>query len=311
MDLKNTPYGKPAYLERLYWRKQVKKGELPIIDTICIWTDICGFGNELANAGMNLQDFINNGMHEALELLHDKFTSPGHFIYEKNPTPKEKDTYDRAIIINDGVAKVIDVLDGNIYSHSISRYLADIIIRHWQVLNCLHERYNGKLGLRTVISSGQRMQYTNEQRLGSEFVFHGDEISDVDNDFMATTFCSIPKQLQMNTAFARSYLIESSGSKNGIERNGFYIDESVLKLLTNKLKKSELSISHKSILFRDRKLDALELDKIKDIKFKHNLFETMVYRIGKAKIGFGLESEEVSFDVSDIGVDPFDVQTAF
>jgi hypothetical protein len=306
-NIRNTPFGKPGYSEIIHWREMVKMGQLPVVDSICAWSDVCGFGASLAGAGLDLKHFISDGYFDVLALMNELFTKVGELHYKDLDFSFED--MDRCVVLNDGIAKVTDIRDGVLEPASIAIWMRNLIVSHWQALNIINERYKGNLGLKTVVSSGQRMQYMKEFTTGEDILQHGDKISEWGHKLLNTCFLFNPAQLQMNTAFARAYHIDEIGSKGGIPPNGFYIDSAFLCVLEKRLPKGDFILSDNIFTIFNRGIPALSAEIIATQEIESKLFKSFVHRIGKVTIGLGLESEAVSFDVSDIGIDPFDSQT--
>ncbi|MGD9625219.1 MAG: hypothetical protein AB7U51_11230 [Arcobacter sp.] len=91
----------------------------------------------------------------------------------------------------------------------------------------------------------------------------------------------------MNTALSKSYIIESLGSKAGIDGNNFFIDKSFFDYLRNIVKNDEiLEIIDENDLFAIKYKDELEIecnwlmgfDIQKAIKID-DPFKTVVYKI--------------------------------
>jgi hypothetical protein len=301
MNLNNTPFGKSGYAEKVFWRESVKLGKLPVVDSICLWTDVCGFANFLEKAGFDLEIFVNQGSCDVLSLINEVFTKIGCLSY-RDSTEMTSDDMDRVVILNDGVAKTVDVRKKLFDPYSISTWLKDAVISHWIALNMIHQKYKTQLGLRTVISCGQRMQYMKEMLSGEDMLIHGENISDWGEAFRKKCFLFNPAQLQMNTAFARSYLIESSGSKKEINKNGFYIDDALFVLLKSRLKESEFERDNETVRIFNEKDVAFEMRIIENIPWSCKHFTTTVSRIGKATVGPGLERDGASFDISGLDV---------
>lgn len=307
-NIHNTPFGKPGFREKLHWRKMVKSGSLQIVDSFCAWSDVCGFGAALANAGLDLNVLVKDGLHDVLELMNDHFGKIGQLNYKCRPFTFED--MDRCVILNDGVTKVVDVHAENLEPFSIALWIKNLLVSHWMTLNIINERYKGSLGLKTILSAGQRMQYMKEMTTGEDMLQHGDTISEWGKKYVDTCFTYSPGQLQMNTAFARAYKIDELGSEYGVCPNGFYIDAAFLKALSMRLRDDEFEFSDSVVVIRNGGKPALSMDVVSVRNVTTTLFGTKVLRIGKFTVGLGLESEEVPFDVSDIGVDPFDAGLA-
>ena len=138
-NIHNTPFGKPHFQKKIYWREMVKKGNVPIVDSICAWSDICGFESFLAAASFDLKQFIKGGPFDILASMNDLYGQIGRLHYKNLST--SFDDMDRCVILNDGIAKVVDIRNGALDPVAIAFWLRNLIIAHWQLLNIIWGKY--------------------------------------------------------------------------------------------------------------------------------------------------------------------------
>src|SRR5690606_26519957 len=132
--------------------------------------------------------------------------------------------------------------DGVIYNHDIDTQKFNFIDKLVTSLNDLIGEFEsinirdlriGFPGARGIITYGQRYNY--------EFV--GSTV-DVATNF---TISYHPSEFQMNTAFSKAYIMESSGSKAGITGNNLYIDNYLLNNLEKLVTENNNSINNYKI----------------------------------------------------------------
>lgn len=115
---------------------------------------------------------------------------------------------------------------------SLSLYLRQCIEMHISINK--DEAMYGYPGTRSVLAYGMGIEYlTNEVRY-DDYVLNytktnGADISNAAQQNSNPIVIYNPKELQMNTAFSKAYMIESLGSKVGVCGNNFFIDESLIK----------------------------------------------------------------------------------
>lgn len=211
-----TPYEKEEFLKQESLRQKAVERKLNIIPCFSYWADICGFGNTLSKANWNIKDINDSGI---LSILSDVYTMYSNVrLHGVDPMP-----YDVSLILNDGIAKSIDLnhidlLDANMFVF----FIRDLIFTHWHLLENTR-KYD--LSIRSVISIGERTEYSISTMTGNSILSHDEKkISDFGKKMLETTYVYNPVKFQMNTAFAKAFTIESMGTKYGIQIGGFYID---------------------------------------------------------------------------------------
>lgn len=178
--------------------------EYEIMDCVCCWYDLLGFGAPFINAKWNLHNkeaecSIKRVIGEA-----DYFSG----FYSSS--------YAKKLHINDGIISNYDV-DRNV-PDSLKGLLLflEAILTDFDALNTVDQR-NGFPGVRGVITLGQRVVYdtTNISHL-------------INTD---TDMCYHPREFQMNTAFSKAFIVEESGSRAGIVGPSLYLDQELLQLI--------------------------------------------------------------------------------
>ena len=178
--------------------------------------------------------------------------------------------------LNDGIILNYDIDETLNINEQIVKVLDDLALEY-ESLNVRDVR-NGFPGVRGIITFGVRYNYT-----------HVESTFNVSNK---KTLAYHPKVFQLNTAFSKAYIMESSGSKSGISGNHLYIDEflinSMEKILNKKKDdspvysiKREINSDSDSIFFtfyRDEtSLLRLEFDK-RPIEYNFKGIETKLYK---------------------------------
>ncbi|MBI4447323.1 MAG: hypothetical protein HY645_15630 [Acidobacteria bacterium] len=189
--------------------------------SVCTWMDISGFRAKLDSANWDLGTAQARGLIDILSDAYEIAAKPIPLGFP--PTPLE-----RLLVLNDGIARVLDLPDGFQGEPFLAAlYLREILTKHFRLIQ--HLELKG-LGLRTVLAGGHRIQYTPERTTGKELLptAPSGPVSEQGRQFVLEEFLYHPAPFQMNTAFSRAYLIERSN----IERNSVYFDESFVHLLS-------------------------------------------------------------------------------
>ena len=168
----------------------------------------------------------------------------------------------------------------------VSMWIRNIIISHVNV------NKNDNIGARTVLSYGERFNSFLDEITVDDLVYNYTKKDKTQKSQLAIktgdyTLMHNPRPLQMNTALSKSYIIESLGSKAGIDGSNFFIDKSFFEYLRNIVKNDEiLEVIDENDLFVIRYKDELEIECNRlmgfDIQKAINInepFETVVYKI--------------------------------
>ena len=205
----------------------VKIGNPPKLKTrssFCMWSDLLGFGNMYSDNNWELNDKQKHEVYDRLVAAHSAV------LYYSTP-------FERNMILNDGIAKVFMPDEGPFNKsdiNSISIYFRHCIELHMTISQT--EKANGFPGCRSVIAFGDSIEYLAEEVKFDDYVMNytkpeGHEISSIAERLGNPTTIYNPKELQMNTAFSKAYILESGGSKAGLPGNNMYIDQSVVDAL--------------------------------------------------------------------------------
>lgn len=175
-----------------------------IVDCVCCWYDLLGFGAPFINAKWNLHNRKSEASIKRIICEAPYFGGPFSSCYSKK------------LHINDGIISNFD-LDKTVPDpiEGLFSFL-ESVLTDFDALNTVDKR-NGFPGVRGVITLGQRVVYdsTNISRLINT----------------QTDMCYHPKEFQMNTAFSKAYIVEESGSKAGISGPFLYIDQELFQLV--------------------------------------------------------------------------------
>jgi hypothetical protein len=136
--------------------------------------------------------------------------------------------------LNDGIVLNFDMNSKLTFFKSQLIMVLDDLLMEFEDLNSIDVR-NGYPGVRGIITYGHRYDYTYAESTISA------------SDGFTSSFH--PRVFQMNTAFSKAYLMESSGSKAGISGNYLYID----KYLINKVEELILEQTSEQLIFRVEK----------------------------------------------------------
>lgn len=187
----------------------------------CLWSDLLGFSNIFVETNWKLDKSQMEKIYNRLESTHSSA------LYYSSP-------YERSLILNDGIAKVYhpkSKLEDKNNILGISMFLRSCVELHMSISQT--ELKNGLPGCRTVLAFGENIEYLSEEVRFDDYVFNytkpqGSEISDLAKSIGNPIVIYNPKELQMNTAFSKAYILESGGTKSGLPGNFMYIDKSVI-----------------------------------------------------------------------------------
>lgn len=140
-------------------------------------------------------------------------------------------------MFNDGMAHVLTVSGVSILE--IALLMGAFINAH--LLINIREGLDGYPGARTILAYGAGCSYVHPDLMWDDFFFVTGTSANTNDTVVAYN----PSDFQMNTAFSKSYLLDSLGSRYGLGGNHFYIDQSFLDFI-ELIKKENTSISIKA-----------------------------------------------------------------
>lgn len=194
-----------------------------IIDCICCWYDLLGYGAPFADSQWDLHNEI--AQKSIKRILQDAFPFSGMYSLQMG----------KRLHLNDGVISNHDIqIECEDPLNKVVSYL-DAIVEDFNALNYFDQSY-GYPGVRGVLTAGHRFAYENvnitEQVEGNIVAYH-------------------PKEFQMNTAFSKAYIVEESGSRAGIKGNWMYIDRVIFDLF-NKYSNQKYQYSWSEVQSTDK-----------------------------------------------------------
>ena len=179
-----------------------------IIDCICCWYDLLGFGAPFINSEWNLRDPICESNYTRLKTVGNTFNL-------------NLNVFGTTIYINDGIATTIDIGDNNVETINKAMYYLESVFLHFRWINAV-EQDNGYPGARGVITCGHRMHYETTDI----------DVYGINGDIIAYH----PIEFQMNTAFSKASIMEESGKASGLKGPNMFIDSLLFELLDERLK---------------------------------------------------------------------------
>lgn len=194
--------------------------------SFCMWSDLLGFGNIYAENNWKLNSRQIRRVYNRLVAAHSSV------LYYSSPD-------ERNLILNDGIAKVYvpdDSIFGNREISLIAMYFRHCIELHMTINQT--EKANGYLGCRSVMAFGDCIEYLAEEIKFDDYVFNytkpkGQTISSIAQENGNPTVIYNPKELQMNTAFSKAYILEGGKFDNDSVKNNMYIDQSAIDAVIN------------------------------------------------------------------------------
>lgn len=202
----------------------IKIGHPPKLNVrkcFCMWSDLLGFGSLFEQTNWNLDKAQCRKIYDRLEAAHSAV------LYYSS-------IEERNLILNDGIAKVYHPWTKELWADNIlgiSMYFRSCVELHMSISKTEHK--NNYPGCRSVISFGDNIEYLADEIRLDDYVVNyskpkGSDLSDLAQKTGNPVIIYNPKELQMNTAFSKAYLLESGGTKAGLPGNFMYIDQSVL-----------------------------------------------------------------------------------
>ncbi len=279
--------GSYLYESNLYKKLDNLKG-LHFKNVLCFWSDLLGFGNDFYKNQWNLDHELKNKIFKRLRNAHKEFLI--------NTIP----LIETSMVLNDGLVKVCNV-DSRSANHPdiIGLYIRGCINTHIRINKI--EKDSNLPGCRSILTFGESIDYILDNVTIDDYVANYtkknpnglSEIAKTNNDIVVYN----PSPFQMNTAFSKSFILDSLGSQYGIKGNNLYIEQSVIdfmKNLANKYK-FEFEETYEGNLYcvrvlkeKDNPSFGFEIDETIDIEYKG--WETKVHRI----INFNPHDEKIS-----------------
>lgn len=257
-------------------RKIEAPRELIAKNVICFWSDLLGFGNIFFDKNWLLNQ------NEQLEVFNRLKNAHSEFLRMTTPAGE------KSLVLNDGLVKV-GIVDELKHPDLIGIFLRGCILTHLSINK--KESENSLPGCRSILSFGQSINYLEEEIKFDDYVANYTKKDPKGLSSLATkngnpTIVYNPSPFQMNTAFSKSYILDSLGSKFGIEGNKIYVDQSILDF-TKELAENSKFIYREVIIENSTKILILkeenfpsfgfEFDKVIDIEYKN--WKTKVYRL--------------------------------
>jgi hypothetical protein len=287
-DIQNVaPYQTAEADEARKWRRLAREGRLDVIRVVAAWSDICGFGIALEKANWDLESLKEHGIFEVLSQTYQTLGRP--FVAGVPPEPSE-----RVLIINDGVARSLDISVLPPDPARVIFYVRDLFMYHFMLEEVLFDR---GLGLRTVLAGGERCQYSPSRLSGESLLFYSGEPSDYGKQLLAQQFVYNPSELQMNTGFALAYTLDGLGSCASIEPNRVYFEEGWIDALDERVP-ALIERQETSFEFALLGKPALSLVWDKRLSLDARGKQVLVYRASEMIVRHALEGEETSFPMA-------------
>lgn len=186
------------------------KNSIKFIENFCLWGDLLGYGKPFYDSKWDLHSKVALHNINRINMLKTETTNICDVFLETIFT------------LNDGFIRIFDI--PSISVMSILRWLNAALLS-FHNLN-MQDIGNGFFGIRGVLAYGERVQYIHQDSIGRGEFIQTSEAKKVEYNLKKIVYT--PGELQMNTAFSKAYIIESSGSKMGIAGNMLYIDVEVI-----------------------------------------------------------------------------------
>ncbi len=264
----------------------------------CMWSDLLGFSHHFTENNWNLTDKQKRKIYNRLVAAHSSV------LYYSRPD-------ERNLILNDGIAKIYSVSENEKNQlGALSLFLRFCIELHMTVSNT--EKHDGYPGCRSVIAFGEYIEYLADEVRFDDYVFNyskpkGSEISFVAQNNGNPIVIYNPKELQMNTAFSKAYILEGGGSRIGLKGNNLFIDQSVIDVIVQYAKKQKKKVVWQELYDETRFLVPYDSDNLNEvflgfafdkypIKVEDCKYNTTVYRLRKL-FPYDEKIDEFCFDL--------------
>lgn len=183
-----------------------------------------------------------------------------------------------------------------------------------------NEKQQGMPGMRLVLSAGERMIHNCEKITMEDYVMNYTKpdpngVSNLTKRIGERVVMYNHEFMQMNTAFSKSYIIDSAGSKNGIVGNRFFVDVSVIDFLKDYARKHGVTeecivdenvanVRKIAFLNKESEYNYLGLELKEPVELDLNSLKTTVYRLDKF-YPWDEKPEEFWFDVEGLKIPYF------
>jgi len=184
---------------------------LKIQNCICSWSDLLGFGQVFKEANWDPTKSEWKKLLKRLIFTTDRIIRMG-----RSPS-------NYTLVLNDGIVHNLDI-------DVLDVFLLDTWFKELALCHCNINDDEKKMhmpGIRTVISHGKRAQYSIETVTFDDLFFFLKRNKNEKEPILLSNH----KQLQMNTAFSKAFLINESGSKAGLSGPKMYIERKVFDFL--------------------------------------------------------------------------------
>ena len=191
------------------------------VDNFCLWEDLLGFGSPLYKNNWDLNSVEVEKNLNRLTILQTDALLPNDIFM------------DTIFTLNDGYVRCSDMPSDSL---QMLLWIRDTIIKFYRMN--LTDKSCGYPGIRGVLSFGQRFIYTNEHSHSmGEYVQTTEERR---KTLYQKNIVTAPLELQMNTAFSKAYIIESSGSKAGVSGPNLFLDENAIIAICDFINKNNV-----------------------------------------------------------------------
>ena len=183
---------------------------MKIYESFCLWSDLLGYGSNFYQSNWDISSELSIENIKRIENLRPLW------LRVNNPF------HEALFTLNDGLVRNYDI------TREYFPVILDWLVHTIDLFNILNrfDTEKGYPGLRGVLAYGQRVEYIESNYIGrGDFIQSTPERKAIYNKNLVVYS---PSELQMNTAFSKSYIIEGSGSKLGVSGNNLYIDLEVI-----------------------------------------------------------------------------------
>jgi hypothetical protein len=201
------------------YRKLAKPPNREISQSLCCWSDLLGFGDVFYRTNWNPSatewDGVFDRIAEAHACCYNGLESATEFV----------------LTLNDGIVRCCDA-ERITHLDLLSFWFRACVWTH----NWINERekYMSLPGARTVLAAGAKLVHSTPELHLDDFVLDYTKaepgtLSNVAKQAGNPAVALNPLPLQLNLAFSKAYVLETLGSKVGVQGAHFFIDQSVIE----------------------------------------------------------------------------------
>lgn len=192
--------------------------DIKFIPTMCAWSDLLGFSSVFLESNWEPQE--EKWREIALRLQEMQIICALNIFA----------LHENCLVSHDAIIRSLDLVS-TLNLLDVSLWFRHLLYYYSQVST--NENKKGLPGMRLVLSAGDRMIHNYDKITFEDYIYNyikpnPNGISNFTSKYGEKVIIYNHEFMQMNTAFSKSYIIDTNGSNGGIRGNKFYVDISVI-----------------------------------------------------------------------------------